>query len=377
MSDDQNYHLDEVDDDLPLSPEAAQATWFAYGGMMVLATLAYFEVLRFTSSFWDQGLYSHGWIVPVMALGLFYMRGDHRGEVPTNLVGGAAIAIGALYALARMFSTTNDALSEQTVILPSWFAPLVVMVLLVVFIYAMRDVKMYHVFTRDRWIGVAIIAACLAMWIFASRIDMNPVNRLSYIGVLLGITLLMGGVRMLKWAGPALGFLIFMFPLPSVVERSVLLFLQKLAAMMSTWVLQLLGMTAMRDGNRIIVDQLPLDVADACSGLRMLTIFGAMSVALAMTIQRPWWDRLCVLLSAVPIALAANVVRIVLTALLLSRFGQDSNFISTLIHDWAGLLMMPVALGLLWLEFEVLSRLSVPVDQDDEFGTADFGAAAG
>jgi exosortase len=167
--------------------------------------------------------------------------------------------------------------------------------------------------------------------------------------------------------------LVFMFPLPSLFENSLLLFLQKLAAISSTWVLQLLGAPALRDGNRIMIDQLPLEVADACSGLRMLTIFGAMSVAMAILINRPWWDRVTVLLSAIPIALITNVIRITLTALLFMLF-PESELIHQLVHDWAGLAMMPIAMGLLWIELQLLEQITVPIESDDY---ATFGTAAG
>jgi exosortase len=172
---------------------------------------------------------------------------------------------------------------------------------------------------------------------------------------------------MLRWAGPALGFLVFMFPFPAMLENTMLIELQRRASAMSTMVLQTLGIAAARQGNTITIDTLatPLEVAEACSGLRMLTIFGAMSVAMVMIIDRPWWDKLVILLSAVPIALASNVIRIVTTALLYLAFGQDTPWLNQIIHDWAGFAMMPIGLGLLWIELAILSRLTIPLDADD------------
>ena len=176
------------------------------------------------------------------------------------------------------------------------------------------------------------------------------------------------------WAGPALAFLFFMFPLPSFIERTMLMKLQTYASIASTYTLQTLGVAAARAGNVISIDTLnDLTVAEACSGLRMLTIFGAMAVALVMIIDRPWWDKLIILVLAIPIALISNVVRIVTTGLLFLAFGQDKPWLSQIIHDWAGFAMMPVGLGLLWLELAVLSRLTIPIDEGGEY--AAFGAA--
>ena len=368
---------DELDDNQPLSPEAAQATWFLYGAMVVLVTWAYWEVLRFTASYWDQGLYSHGWIVPVLAMWLAVSRSRTQPFVDSTIIGGAAAVIFAAYLLAMFTANPSETNPDAALGLPGWFPALVVTVILGVFFYSMRGVRMYQVPSRERWIGVAILAASLIVWAFFSRVDVNPLMRLSYVGSLMAVTLMVGGMVMIRWAWPAVMFLLFMFPLPSAIERGFLLSLQTFAAVASTAALQLLGQTATRDGNRLVIDQLAeqLEVADACSGLRMLTIFGAMSVAVAVTIERPWWDRLIILASAVPIALLTNIIRIVVTALLFLWLGQDNEFVNRLIHDWAGLAMMPIALGFLWLEYELLTRLSIPIDPDAEFSDPAFGAS--
>ncbi len=292
-----------------LNEKETQSAWLVFGGLVLLLTYGYFNMLSYTAMSWKDPLYSHGYIVPLFAGFLFWVRRR-----------------------------------PLTVVDPS-----------------------------ERWIGLGILLISLFVRLGASYVDMNPVDRLSYLGALLGVCQIVGGTSMLKWAGPAVGFLVFMYPLPSVLEHSVLLFLQKLAAIASTWVLQLLGAPALRDGNRIMIDQLPLEVADACSGLRMSTIFGAMSVAMAILINRPWWDRVTILLSAIPIALATNIIRITLTALLFMAF-PESELVHQLVHDWAGLAMMPIAMGLLWIELQLLEQITVPIESDDY---AAFGAAYG
>ncbi len=237
----------------------------------------------------------------------------------------------------------------------------------------MRRKPLTQVPASERWIGVAMILGSLLVRLYASYYDYNPLDRLSFIGALLGVCQLVGGYGMLRWAGPPVAFLVFMYPLPSRLENSVLLQLQRFAALCSTWVLQLLGVPALREGSHIVIDKLPLEVADACSGLRMGTIFGAMSVALAMIIDRPWWDRLTILVFAIPVALATNIIRIVVTALLYVAF-PTNEAVHHYVHNWAGLAMMPIALGFLWVEMTLLSKLTVPMESDDY---AAFGAAPG
>lgn len=311
-----NTTVDHWLDGEPLSPEEEKTAWTIFGVLTAVTVLAYLNMLVYASKSWSDGLYSHGWIVPLIAGYLFWLRKR----------------------------------------------PLV------------------RVEVREQWIAVAAIGVCLCIRLVASYYDMNPFDRLSFIGVLLGICYLVGGRSMLVWAGPAVFFLIFMFPLPSFVENTMLLKLQTIATQISTWTLQLLGVGATRTANVIRIDGLkePLTVAEACSGLRMLTIFGAMSFALFLVIDRPWWDRLMILLSAVPIALASNVIRIVVTGLLYMAFdgAQDPETLThTIIHDGAGYAMMFIGMGLLWIELTVLSHLTVPVDGDEDF--AAYGAVGG
>ncbi|MBA4107270.1 MAG: exosortase [Pirellula sp.] len=293
----------EFDDERLLSAEESQVAWIVYGCLTAAVIVAYENMIRFTATFWAKDMYSHGYIIPFFAAYLFWIR-----KRPLR-----------------------DA------------APL------------------------DRWIGVGVVAASLGLRIFAAYFDYNNFERVSFIGALLGVCLIAGGRSMFKWAWLPIAFLAFMYPLPSLIENTLLMKLQMYASIFSTWTLQVLGVSAARQGNTINVDTLDeaLEVAEACSGLRMLTIFGAMSVALVMIIDRPWWDKLIILLSAIPIALASNVIRIVATALLYMAFGQDTPWLNKIIHDWAGFAMMPIGLGLLWIELAILSRLTIPIDADD------------
>jgi exosortase/archaeosortase family protein len=88
-----------------------------------------------------------------------------------------------------------------------------------------------------------------------------------------------------------------------------------------------------------------------------------LAVAMVFLIERPWWDKFVILLSAIPIAILVNIVRITVTALLYMAVGPENEFIKKICHDWAGLLiMMPLAMGLLFLELQILERLTVPVE---------------
>jgi exosortase/archaeosortase family protein len=91
----------------------------------------------------------------------------------------------------------------------------------------------------------------------------------------------------------------------------------------------------------------------------MLLTLAALATVFALLVRRPLTDRLILMASAVPIAVAANVGRITATGIAYYAGGQHSAAAQAILHDVAGWLMMPVALGFLWLELKLLDVLLV------------------
>jgi exosortase len=147
----------------------------------------------------------------------------------------------------------------------------------------------------------------------------------------------------------------FLLPLPFQAEIALAHPLQRLATVASTYALQTLGLPAIAEGNIIVIDELHIGVLEACSGLGMLVTFFALSTAAAFLVERPLFDRLILFASAIPIGVCVNVARITVTGILHKTVG--SAIANAVFHDLAGWLMMPLALGLLWLELLYLRRL--------------------
>ncbi len=203
--------------------------------------------------------------------------------------------------------------------------------------------------------GAALLAAAFALRVASAYLYFDWLDGISLVPCLAGLFLLAGGWNALRWSWQPVAFLAFMVPLPNQVEEQLGRPLQSLATGASTYALQTLGFAAVPEGNRILLNESTIGVVEACNGLRMLLLFTAVCAAVALVIRRPPLDKVLLLLSAVPIALASNVVRITATGVvseLVGRRAADAVF-----HDFAGWLMMPLALALLWLELWVLSRL--------------------
>jgi len=161
----------------------------------------------------------------------------------------------------------------------------------------------------------------------------------------------------LRWAGPAIVFLVFAVPLPGLAANLASHPLQRIGTISSAYLLQTFGFPAVSQGNVILLSDTQLGVVEACSGLRMMMLFAAVSFATAFLWKRPILDRVIILLSAAPIAVMANIARIVLTGTLHELASHKAA--DALFHDLAGWFMMPLACLLLWAEISLLGRILV------------------
>jgi exosortase len=152
-----------------------------------------------------------------------------------------------------------------------------------------------------------------------------------------------------------------MIPLPFSIEVALQRPLRTFGTVTSTYIMQTIGLPALAEGNVIVVRDYRIGVEEACSGLRMLMIFFALSTAVALISERPLWERIVIVASAVPIALVTNIMRITVTGIF--YLTGNEKLADLVFHDLAGWLMMPFALGLLWVELWVLSRLFVEEEQ--------------
>ena len=205
--------------------------------------------------------------------------------------------------------------------------------------------------------GLAMILAGIVGHIAAVYFYVEAIDAISFLLVVTGTTLLIWGRRTFAGLWPAVLFLGFMLPLPFQIERALSGPLQILGANESAWYIQTFGIPAIAQGNTILMGDTRLGVADACSGLRMLMVFFAISTAAVIVSKRTAWEKLLMLLSALPIALICNIVRIVATAVAHQSLGRATA--DLVFHDLSGWLMMPLAMLLLFLEVKLLDCLFV------------------
>ena len=270
-------------------------------GLVLLLIYSFYNSLsRLWIYFWNTDQYSHGYIVPVIAVVLLYMRWDSS----------------YLESLRRIAPSARV------------------------------------------WGTLLLVSGC-CFRLFATRLGMETPDMLAFLPCLAGVVLMAGGWTIFRWAGPVIVFLVFMFPLPHRIQQAVLIPMKDVATTCSFYLLQLMNFETSREGNILYISGIPMGVVDACSGLRMLTVFLALCGAVAMLINKPLWERILIFASAVPIAIAVNALRITSTGMAYAWAGQDSDWVHYVFHDNAGLMMMPLAMLLLYLEIALLGMLFI------------------
>jgi exosortase len=209
------------------------------------------------------------------------------------------------------------------------------------------------------WWGWGLLAAALVARFAAYEGGFQWAETATLLPAIVGLTWAFGGWPLLERAWPAILFLVFMLPLPNSVNDLIALPLQRLAATGSYFCLQLAGFWVIQQGNVLHLTT-PfgtrlLDVALACSGLKMLMTLAATVTATILLLPLPTWKRLVLLASAVPIALFSNLIRILTTGLCYYYIEGEGG--RRWAHDTSGWMMMPLALIVVGIELLILSWL--------------------
>lgn len=172
-------------------------------------------------------------------------------------------------------------------------------------------------------------------------------QRTSFVLLLAGVIWTLMGRTMLGRLKFVLFVLLLAIPFPTILYNRITFPLQILASTCASNLLQLVGVPVLRDGNIIQLPAMPLEVAEACSGIRSLMSLFTVAVIYGYFLEQKNWRRWVLALSAVPIAVAANVARIFGTGLCVQYWDPDKAM--GFFHEFQGWLMFLVSLACLYL----------------------------
>ena len=204
---------------------------------------------------------------------------------------------------------------------------------------------------RPSWLGLPILLAALALALLGQLGAEIFTSRLSLLLLLAGVIVLFQGwilfrALLFPW------FLLFlMIPIPAIIFNQITFPLQLLASKVAAAVLSIAPFGAplvpvFREGNIIHLPAMDLAVVEACSGIRSLTSLVTLAIIYGYLLEKRIWVRWVLALASVPIAIAANSVRIIGTGLLVQYWDADKA--EGFFHASWGIIIFIVSLLMLY-----------------------------
>jgi len=246
------------------------------------------------------------------------------------------------------------------------------------FLWVRRDTFPTKRGSLDATLGMILGAVLLLFWCFFRYYvmvrSMVTLDSWSILVWVWAVCLMCFGLRVFIWALPSLVFLAFMFPWPPRIENLMRGPLQELAAQLSVYILRVTGEHAIAQSNTVLMsNNQQLDVAAACSGIRVLVSVIAAAYAAVLLMRRPWWQNLLLFIMVVPVALFVNALRIAMTGLLIkhasgtiSGFGFDKKT-PVVCDEISGMVMLVLTfvffVAIVWWFGKVFYRVDVTSEQ--------------
>jgi exosortase len=212
---------------------------------------------------------------------------------------------------------------------------------------------------RRRFLGGMEIVAGGLLHLAAMVVVWPPLDFAGLVLIFRGAALAVGGRAWASGLGFPTFFLFFMFPLPVGWTGALAIWLQEVVSWVSAGVLDLFWVCH-RSGHSLYLAGLdrPLVVAEECSGLRQLVAFVALAALIGYLAQGTLRSRSGLVLAAVPVAIGANVLRVLLMAIGAKYFG--AGWMASWLHDAPALVTLPIGVGLLLMLALLTSRQPVP-----------------
>lgn len=203
--------------------------------------------------------------------------------------------------------------------------------------------------------GLVVILGSLATLVAGSLGAELFLTRISMIGMAIGITLFLLGWAHLRALVFPIAFLLLMIPLPLLVFNQIAFPLQLLASRFGEWTLQLLGIPVLREGNIINLANTRLEVAEACSGIRSLISLLTLGIVLGYFTDSRWTVRWLIALATIPVAIAANGIRVAGTGVAAHFVGAEAatgflhTFSGWIIFILASVLLLMIQRAAVWI----------------------------
>lgn len=240
----------------------------------------------------------------------------------------------ALLSAGVYFQTGVRALAEAWVLPEYSHGPLIPLLSLFLFLRHLKRVPILAGPVTDRGAGVAVVLFAMVLGGVGRLIQIDDFAAYAMILWVGGMLLLSFGWAQGRQFWPPVLHLVYMLPLPGVLYYGLSTWLQWVSSHLGVWFLDRLGIPVFLDGNIIDLGVYKLQVAEACSGLRYLFPILSFSYIFAVLYRGPVWHKAVLLISAAPITVFMNSVRIAIAGAVVDRYG--TAFVEGVTHFMEG-----------------------------------------
>jgi exosortase len=196
--------------------------------------------------------------------------------------------------------------------------------------------------TEPSWSGLLIIALAMCMLVVGVLGAELFLSRSSLVILIAGLVVYLRGWRCFRAVSFPWICLFLMIPIPALILNKITFPMQLLASRFSQMILAACGIPVLREGNILLLPSMSLEVAQACSGIRSLMTLVTLAVVYSYLLEASQVRRVLLVIAAVPIAIAANSLRIVVTGLMVQHWGPEMA--EGFLHTFEGLIMIGLAL---------------------------------
>jgi exosortase len=267
--------------------------------------------------------------------------------------------------LLRLWLKTNPFTGE-----PNWRHSICVPLIGLYYLYVHRD-DLLKIPVQTAWSGLGILIFGVLVFAYGIWPGQNDfVKDFGMVVALFGVVTLLCGWKVMKLAWFPVAFLVCAIPWPELMYSKVAQPLQHLAASIAVGTLRLFNVEALNSGTKIIMvhpsgEVRALNVAEACAGLRSLMTFISVGAAIAFLSARPLWQKIVLTLSAIPIAVLCNVMRVTGQGFLDMRNHELSQGFA---HQFAGVVMLIPGFFMLLLVGWLMDQIFIEVaDESTEY----------
>jgi len=212
---------------------------------------------------------------------------------------------------------------------------------------------------RSYW-GLLTLLLGLGIYIAGTAGSEYFSARFSLVIVLFGLIFYLNGKEWAKELLFPVAFLAFMVPIPYVIYYSIAFPMQLFSTKLSYYILHSIGLPSIRQGNIIYLPNYSLEVVEACSGLRSLVSLLALGTFFAYVTFKSNLKRFILFLSIFPIAIGANIFRILITAV--GAYVVSPKLAEDFLHKLSGLIVFLISVFSLF----ILSRLIRIISKEKE-----------